>query len=89
MTTRQKLIDRLQDTYPELSKQDVHEMVLKSFDIIGDELTKGNRLEVRGFGSLEVSSRSVVSPFESASKSPQKRKVVQYKASKNILEEIN
>jgi len=89
MTTRQKLIDRLHQTYPELSPQDIYELVLKCFDNIGEELSKGNRIEVRGFGALDVTKRKVVSPFKHATKTMYERKVVQYKMSKNILEEIN
>jgi integration host factor subunit beta len=89
MTTRQKLIDRLSALYPELPKEDIHEVVLQTFDHIGDELSKGNRVEIRGFGTLDVAKRKVVSGFKHASKNPQQRKVVQYKASKNILEEVN
>ncbi len=89
MTTRQKLIDRLETLYPELPKQDIYEIVLKSFDYVAEELSKGNRIEIRGFGALEVTKRKVVSPFKHVSQTPQERKVLQYKASKNILEEIN
>lgn len=89
MTTRQKLIDKLSEQYPELPKQDIYEVVLKCFDNIAEELSKGNRIEIRGFGTLDVVKRKVVSPFKHAAKSMQKRKVVQYKASKNILEEVN
>ncbi len=89
MTTRQKLIDKLSEKYPELSKQDVYEAVLECFDYIGEELSKGNRVEIRGFGTLDVAKRKVVSPFKHGSKTLEERKVVQYKASKNLLEEVN
>jgi nucleoid DNA-binding protein len=89
MTTRQKLIDRLSKIYPELSRQDIYEVVLGCFDNISEELSKGNRIEIRGFGTLDVVKRNVVSPFKHVSKSIQIRKTVQYKASKNILEEVN
>ena len=88
MTTRQKLIDRLQKLYPELLKQDMHELVVQSFDHIAEELSKGNRVEIRGFGTLDVAKRRVVSPFENC-ETPKERKIVQYKASKAILEEVN
>lgn len=87
MTNRQKLIDNLAKANPDLSKADVHELVTASFGYISDELAKGNRVEVRGFGTLEPSSRNVKSPFMKDS-APSKRKTVKYKASKVLLEEI-
>ena len=89
MTTRQKLIDRLHEAYPELTKEDIYEVVLKCFEYIGEELKSGNRIEIRGFGALETAIRRVVSPFSQDAKIINERRVVQYKASKNILEAIN
>jgi integration host factor subunit beta len=87
MTNRQKLIDNLAKANPDLSKADVHALVTTSFAHISDELTKGNRVEVRGFGVLEPSSRNVVSPFAKDSEAS-KRKTVKYKASKVLLDGI-
>jgi nucleoid DNA-binding protein len=87
MTKRQKLIDNLSDSHKDLSKEDMHEVVLECFDYLGGELASGNRIEIRGFGALEPSERKVSSPF--STKDSHTRKTIKYKISKNILEEIN
>lgn len=87
MTKRQKLIDNLMDGQSDLSKEDMHEIVLECFDHMSDHLKAGNRIEIRGFGALEPGSRKVSSPF--SDKDSHIRKTVKYKISKNILDELN
>lgn len=87
MTKRQKLIDNLMEGEKELSKEDMHEVVLECFDHMSDHLKAGNRIEIRGFGALETGERKVSSPF--SKKDSHTRKTVKYKISKNILDELN
>ena len=87
MTKRQKLIDNLVGDQDDISKEDMHEVVLECFDYLSGELARGNRIEVRGFGALEPGSRKASSPF--SNKDSQIRKTVKYKISKNILDELN
>ena len=87
MTKRQKLIENLTQSQKDLSKEDMHEVVLASFEYISDELKKSNRIEIRGFGTLESGERKVSSPF--SNKDSHIRKTVKYKASKNLMEEVN
>ena len=61
----------------ELSKKDA-EKVLKAFvDIVGEELKKGEKVQMVGFGTFEVSERP-----ERAGRNPQTGEVMQIAASK-------
>ena len=68
-----------------LSKKDV-EAVLKSFiDVVTDELKKGEKIQLVGFGTFEVSTRAARegrNPIE-ASKSPK------FKAGKALKDVVN
>jgi|GEM_PF-5330720 len=86
MTKRQKLIDNLSKKYKDLSKEDIHEVVVESFDYLLGELESNNRVEIRGFGALDTSERKVVSPF--SKKNLHTRKAIKYRASKNLLDEL-
>lgn len=87
MTKRQKLIENIANSQKDLSLEDVHEVVLESFDFIANQIASGNRIEVRGFGALEPGERKVSSPF--SKKDSHIRRTVKYKISKNILDELN
>ena len=61
----------------EVSKKDA-EKVLKAFvDIVGEELKKGEKVQMVGFGTFEVSERP-----ERAGRNPQTGEVMQIAASK-------
>jgi len=79
MSTRSELIDKLLKKNPEISGEDMAYIVSQSFDYIASELTKQNRVEIRGFGSFDVNKKKVVSSL--AKDSGSMRKVVHYKQS--------
>jgi len=79
MSTRSELITKLMQKNPEISKEDMAYIVSQSFDYIASELKKQNRVEIRGFGSFDVSEKKVVSSL--AKNSGAIRKVVHYKQS--------
>jgi len=49
---RSELIDRLAELHPHLRYSDVERVVEAIFKEIGDALTRGARIETRGFGSF-------------------------------------
>ena len=79
MATRSDLIDKLIQKNHEISGEDMSYIVAQTFDYIASELTKQNRVEIRGFGSFEVKNKKIVSSL--AKDSGAMRKVVQYKQS--------
>lgn len=50
--TRKELIERLRNKFPEIEREDLKEIVEALFEIIKEELKKGNRIELRGFGVI-------------------------------------
>ncbi len=83
MSTRQKLISNLTAKNHDLSKGDIHDVIVNCFDYITLQLTKGNRVEIRGFGVFEPRRRNVVSSLGKTVMS--QKNTVHYKASKTIL----
>lgn len=55
--TRSELIAKLAQRFPSLTHQDAEESVATILDAIGDNLAKGGRAEIRGFGSFRLNVR--------------------------------
>ena len=55
--TKSELIARLAERYPHLYRRDLERVVNTVFDEIGEALTGGDRVELRGFGSFSVRRR--------------------------------
>ena len=49
---RSELIERVAELHPHLRYSDVERVVETIFTSIGDALTRGDRVEIRGFGSF-------------------------------------
>ncbi len=55
--TKSELILRLAERNPHLYQRDVERIVSTIFDEIADALSRGDRVELRGFGSFSVKRR--------------------------------
>ena len=55
--TKSELIARLAERYPQLVAKDADFAVKTLLDAMGDALTTGQRIEIRGFGSFSLNSR--------------------------------
>jgi integration host factor subunit beta len=55
--TRSELIQRLADRYPNLYLRDIEKIVDSVFDSITQALVRGDRVELRGFGSFSLKYR--------------------------------
>lgn len=82
MATKKDLVDNLVKKLNYLSQQDAAFAVDCILDYIKDELAKGNRLELRGFGSLSIRSRKYAQRDEEYN-------TVYYRMSKNIQDDLN
>jgi integration host factor subunit beta len=56
--TKSELIARLSERYPHLYQRDVERIVNTIFDEISGSLSRGDRVELRGFGSFSVRKRN-------------------------------
>ena len=76
----------------ELSKADVERVYNATFDLFNDELAKGNKISVSGFGTFDISERA-----EREGRNPQTgetikiaaSKSVKFKAGKELKEKVN
>jgi integration host factor subunit beta len=55
--TRSELISALADKNPRLTIPDVELIVKAILDEMGQSLARGDRIEIRGFGSFEINQR--------------------------------
>lgn len=55
--TRSKLIQQLATQFPQLTLKDVELTVRTLLDEMSRSLSKGNRIEIRGFGSFGINHR--------------------------------
>ena len=60
--TKSQLIQRLAELNPNLYQRDVERIVNTIFDEITAALSRGDRVELRGFGSFSVRRRAARSP---------------------------
>jgi integration host factor subunit beta len=58
VVTKRDLIEEVALQYPRFSRRDAEVMVNAVFDSMTDALAKGERIEIRGFGSFIVKQRS-------------------------------
>lgn len=52
-TTRKELVNEISDALG-LKKTQIYPIIDSLFDVMRDHLVEGNRIEIRGFGALEV-----------------------------------
>ena len=55
--TKRDLIDEVVTLYPRFSRRDAEVMVNAVFDSLAEALRRGERIEIRGFGSFVVKQR--------------------------------
>jgi integration host factor subunit beta len=56
--TKRELIEELVRLFPRFSRRDAEVMVNAIFDSLAEALRRGDRIEIRGFGSFVVKRRS-------------------------------
>lgn len=57
MIVRSELAQRLHDRFPQLTRADIDMAVTGILEAVGQQLAKGGRVEVRGFGSFALNYR--------------------------------
>ena len=92
--TKSELIQRLTEMYPDprLYHRDFERVVNKIFDEISDALTRGDRVELRGFGAFSTRSRDKRlgrNPRTGESVDVEKKYLPFFKTGKELRESIN
>ena len=90
--TKSELIQRLAELNPHLYQRDVEAIVTAIFDEITAALSRGDRVELRGFGAFSVKhrpARSGRNPRTGAHVSVDKKSVPFFKTGKEMRERLN
>jgi integration host factor subunit beta len=89
---KSELIQKLADENPHLFQRDVENIVNAILSQIGDALSRGDRVELRGFGAFSVKNRPARvgrNPRTGEKVAVEEKYVPQFKAGKEIRERLN
>jgi len=90
--TKSELILRLAEANPHLYQRDIERIVSTIFDEIANALSRGDRVELRGFGAFSVKhrpARTGRNPRTGAHVSVEKKSVPFFKTGKEMRERLN
>lgn len=90
--TKSELIDKLSDEHHLLNKKDAESVINLIFNGIGDALSTGDRVEIRGFGSFSVrerEAREARNPKSGELVSIPSRKTPFFKTGKELRERVD
>jgi integration host factor subunit beta len=89
---RSDIVIKLSELYPKLSRKEIETLVRDLFDVMGENIIKGERIEIRGFGCFSLKERSagmVRNPREGTSVESEARNVVYFRAGKELRERVD
>lgn len=89
---KSELIARLSEENPHLYQRDVERIVATIFDEIVEALSRGDRVELRGFGAFSVKHRKARkgrNPRTGETVDVEAKHVPYFKAGKNLRERLN
>jgi nucleoid DNA-binding protein len=92
MATRKDLENLLQAQYPDLTAEDLSEVINIVLDSVAEELKSNNRIEIRGFGTISIRHRAARSgrdPRKNIDIEIPERKSVYYRMAKGALKKLN
>lgn len=89
---KSELIVRVAEIYPHLYQRDVEAIVNRLLDEIGDAMGRGDRVELRGFGTFSVKQRDARigrNPRSGESVAVAKKNAPFFKTGKDLRERMN
>ena len=89
---RSELVHKLCTDFPDLTQREIEGVVTALFDNITDQLAKGGRVELRGFGAFSVRSRPARSgrnPRTGETVEVPAKSVPFFKSGKELRERLN
>ncbi len=89
---KSELILRVAEIYPHLYQRDVEAIVNRLLDEIGDAMGRGDRVELRGFGTFSVKQRDARigrNPRSGESVAVAKKHAPFFKTGKDLRERMN
>ena len=89
---KSELIVRVAEIYPHLCQRDVEAIVNRLLEEIGDAMGRGDRVELRGFGTFSVKQRAARigrNPRSGESVAVAKKNAPFFKTGKDLRERMN
>ncbi len=89
---KSQILEQLKKNYPKFPKKNLEKALDLVFDEIINGLSKGNNVEIRGFGSFKIKkskSREGRNPKNGIKINIPEKNKVQWKMSKDFLKKIN
>ena len=89
---RSELVQKLCEEFPDLTQREVENVVGSLFDSITEQLAKGGRVELRGFGafsSRQRDARTGRNPRTGAAVDVDAKRVPYFKPGKEMRERLN
>jgi integration host factor subunit beta len=89
---RSELVQKLCSDFPDLSQREVENVVNAIFDSITDQLARGGRVELRGFGAFSTRQRDARTgrnPRTGAAVEVDAKRVPYFKPGKEMRERLN
>ena len=89
---RSELVQKLCSDFPDLSQREVENVVSALFDSITDQLAKGGRVELRGFGAFSTRQRDARTgrnPRTGEAVEVDAKRVPYFKPGKEMRERLN
>jgi integration host factor subunit beta len=89
---RSELVQKLCTDFPDLTQREIEGVVASLFDSITEQLAKGGRVELRGFGAFSTRQRDARigrNPRTGASVDVSAKRVPYFKPGKEMRERLN
>jgi integration host factor subunit beta len=89
---RSELVQKLCHDFPDLTQREVESVVSAFFDSVGDQLSRGGRVELRGFGAFSTRDRDARvgrNPRTGESVEVNAKRVPYFKPGKEMRERLN
>ncbi len=90
--TKRELIETVANARPHLARRDIETLVNSVFKTLSEALTRGERIEIRGFGSFIVkrrNSREGLNPKTGEAVSVAAKRVPFFKAGKELKQRVD
>ncbi len=90
--TKSELIQRIAEVNPHLYNRDVERIVTTIFEEVGEALSRGNRVELRGFGAFSIKHRDARvgrNPRTGSAVAVSEKYIPFFKTGKQLRERLN
>ncbi|MDA9733969.1 integration host factor subunit beta [SAR116 cluster bacterium] len=90
--TKSELINKIANKYPTLYLSDIEKIVFTIINVVTENIAKGNRVELRGFGTFglkELKARKSRNPRTGATVFVEKKHIPYFRMGKKLKERIN